>query len=144
MRQCFLLSPLGCSQLFIQQFAQGSSDELQAPGYGKPPSKTAADTLSMSAVHEKCLCCDSSCTKHHRTDHLSSELLPGSLPHLVFQGCSAQVSLWMGWDGLFVARLGYLTALLLTEHFLLSPSPAGSNRNQKMVEAVTRTAGKGR
>lgn len=124
MRQCFLLSPLGGLQLFSQQFAQGGSDELRAPGYGKPPPKTAADALSMSAVHKKCLCCDSSCTKHHQTDDLSSELLAGSLPHLVSRAALHRSH--SGRDCVPVARLGYLTVLLLTERFLLSPSPAGA------------------
>lgn len=146
MLQPFLLSPLGWLHLFIQQFAQGSSAELQAPIYRKSPPKLAANLSLVTTVREKHFCCDISCTKHHRIDHLCSELLPFFLCPI----CSSRAARCTGWslpgltlngDHLPVTRLGCFTALLLTECFLLSPLPTRSNRNEKMAAIVTHMAG---
>jgi len=96
----------------------------------------------VTTVHEKHSCCDISRTKYHQIDHLSSELLPFSLPALFFQGSWAHRQILTGLtlrgDDLPVARLGYFTVLLLSERFLLSPLPTRSD--EKMAVIVTHMA----
>lgn len=138
MLQCFLLSPLGWWHLFMQHFAQGSSAELRAPIYWKPPPKPAANALSVvTAAQEKHLCCDISCRKHHWLDDLSSELLLFSLPHLFLWGSrtrwlSCTVLLSRAW---LLHRAGANTALLLC------PLPARRDGNEKMAVIVKHVTG---
>lgn len=143
MLQCFLLSPLGWLHLFIQWFAQGSSAELQAPIYRKPPPKPAANALSIHSPWKMFMLWQL-LHKRHWIDHLSSELLPFALPHLFFQGSSVYLlihtGLTLNGNHLPVARLGCFTMLLLTEHFLPSPLPTRSNGNEKMAVIVTHMA----